>query len=254
MADRKNGYISLWRSFLKWEWYDDINTKTLFLHCLLNANYKENNWHGISIKKGQFVTSVQKLSVETGLSTQNIRTSLKKLELTNELTKQTFPNYTIITVKNWSKYQEGNKQTNKQLTNDQQTTNKPLTTTNKENNINNSNKGNNKHTMSFETFWKIYPKKTGKKTAQASFEKALNSGTSASVIIKALQKVVDLRWSKYPEEEKRYIPNPTTWLNQERWNDEVDSYVQKKKNKKQAKELPGYLKKNKTVNLKDLPF
>ena len=101
---------------------------------------------------------------------------------------------------------------------------------------------------------RIYPKKTGKKTAQASFEKALNSGASASVIIKALQKVVDLRWSKYPEEEKRYIPNPTTWLNQERWNDEVDSYVQKKKNKKYVKKTPNYLKKNKTVNLEDLPF
>lgn len=253
MADKKTGYISLWRSFLKWEWYDDINTKTLFLHCLLNANYKENNWHGITIKKGQFVTSLRKLSMDTGLSLQNVRTALSNLVSTHEITQQGTSKYTIITVKNWSKYQEGNTQTNKQLTHDQHTGNTRVTTTNKENNINNSNKGNNKHTMSFETFWKIYPKKTGKKTAQASFEKALNSGTSASVIIKALQKVVDLRWSKYPEEEKRYIPNPTTWLNQERWNDEVDSYVQKKKSNKQVKELPGFLK-DKKVNLEDLPF
>ena len=29
-----SGYIKLYRSLLNWEWYDDINTKTVFLHLL----------------------------------------------------------------------------------------------------------------------------------------------------------------------------------------------------------------------------
>ena len=252
MADKSTGYISLWRSFKKWEWYTNTNVKCLFIELLLSANREDKNWQGIKIKKGQLITSVARLSKETNLSIQNVRTALEKLVLTNEITIQTFPNFTIITVKNWSKYQDSNKQTNKPLTNLQQTPNKPLTTNNNQDNHNNHNKY--KSAAEFEKFWKIYPKKTGKMTAQASFEKALNSGTSAKRIIDALQLIVNLKWSKFPEDEKRYIPNPTTWLNQERWNDEVDSYVQKKKQEKKVKEIPEYMKKGKKVNLDDLPF
>ena len=71
------GFITLERSILNWEWYDNIPTKVLFMHCLLKANHKSNNWRGIDIKRGQFITSIQRLSDETGLTTKQIRTALK---------------------------------------------------------------------------------------------------------------------------------------------------------------------------------
>ena len=134
--DKELGYVLLHRKFVNWEWYDDLNTKSLFLHCILKANYTDKEWHGKLIERGSFVTSVNKLAIETGLSVQNVRTSLNKLESTNEITKVTTTTNTIITVNNYNEYQPSNILTNKQLTNDQQTTNKRLTTTNKRNKVN----------------------------------------------------------------------------------------------------------------------
>ena len=34
------GFIKIYRQLLEWEWYTDTNTKVLFLHCLLKANFK----------------------------------------------------------------------------------------------------------------------------------------------------------------------------------------------------------------------
>ena len=59
------GWIKFHRKFINWEWYDDINTSRLFIHCLLRANHQDKKWRGITIKMGQFVTSLSKLSTES---------------------------------------------------------------------------------------------------------------------------------------------------------------------------------------------
>lgn len=121
---KDKGFIVLYRKFLEWEWWDDIKTCHLFLYCLLRANYQDTVWRGITIKKGQFITSLRTLSSETGLSLQNVRTSLKKL--TQELTHESHSQYSIITVKNYTKYQKTNTQNNKQLTTDNNITNRTI--------------------------------------------------------------------------------------------------------------------------------
>lgn len=102
----ENGFVKLHRSLLKWEWYDDINTKILFIHLLLTVNYYDSNWHGETIKRGSRVVSRNKLSEETKLSEQSVRTAIKHLISTNELTKQNKGKYTILTVNNYDKYQD----------------------------------------------------------------------------------------------------------------------------------------------------
>ena len=57
------GYIKLFRQFSDWEWYKDINTKCLFLHCLISANFKDAKWQGIVVKRGQFITSLAHLAL-----------------------------------------------------------------------------------------------------------------------------------------------------------------------------------------------
>lgn len=113
---------------LDWEWYKDQNTKALFIHCLLKANWKDGKFEGMIIPRGSFVTTIDLLTKELGLSIQEIRTALKHLILTSELTSKNTNKYRVITVKNYELYQQANKQTNKQLTSKQQTTNKQLTT------------------------------------------------------------------------------------------------------------------------------
>jgi len=99
------GWIKLHRGLLDWEWYDDSNCFRLFIHLILTVNIKDKKWRGIIIKKGQIVTGRNKLSSETGLSVQQVRTALQKLGKTNEITTQKTPVGTVFTVVNWKKYQ-----------------------------------------------------------------------------------------------------------------------------------------------------
>ena len=63
-----SGYIKINRKILEWEWYRNINTKVLFLHCLLKANWKDGKFEGRGVKRGSFITSIKKLSLELGLT------------------------------------------------------------------------------------------------------------------------------------------------------------------------------------------
>ena len=130
-----NGFIVINRKILKWGWYDDQNTKLLFLHLLLKANWQDKEWHGMTIKRGQLVTGRKQLSKELKLTEQQVRTSLEKLISTSEVTKITTNKYTVITINNYDKYQNYNQENSQQTTNKQPTNNQQTTTTKQYNNI-----------------------------------------------------------------------------------------------------------------------
>lgn len=107
---------------MEWEWYTDANTTKVFLHCLLRANWKAGSWHGIHYKPGQFVTSLNSLAAENGLTIRQARTALEHLISTGEVSSTTTDEATgkkltknrIITVLNWDSYQGSDKQNDKQ--------------------------------------------------------------------------------------------------------------------------------------------
>lgn len=72
----------------------------------------------------------------------------------------------------------------------------------------------------FETFWKVYPRKVAKGAARKVFAKINPDEALFDKIIKAveLQSLQD-QWRK---DKGQFIPHPATWLNQERWDDEID--------------------------------
>ena len=137
-----NGFIVLHRSILSWEWYDDVNTTRVFIHCLLRANHTPRKWHGHLIGRGQFITSLAKLAKETRLSVRELRTALNHLIATHELTSETTKQFSIITITNYALYQDQKNTTDTlndtlndtQATNDRQTTDKRPTTNNNNNN------------------------------------------------------------------------------------------------------------------------
>ena len=124
MAD---AFIKLYKKMLEWEWYDDNNTKIVFLHCLLKANWKSGSWHGISYDPGQFITSLPSLAAETHLSVQQVRTAIEHLKSTGEITDFRQSNCRVITVNNWDAYQGDNRRSNRPSTDLQQTSNRPST-------------------------------------------------------------------------------------------------------------------------------
>ena len=100
-----SGYIKLYRSLLNWEWYDDINTKTVFLHLLLTVSIAESQWHGITVPRGSRVSSYAVLAKETRLTERQVRTAISHLEMTGELTRYKHPKFTVFAINNYDKYQ-----------------------------------------------------------------------------------------------------------------------------------------------------
>lgn len=122
------GHIKLYRKFMEWEWYMDINTKILFLHMLLKANWKEGKFQGNIVKRGSFISSISNLSAETGLSERNVRTAINHLKSTGEVTSKSTSKFTVFTIENYDLYQTTDKQDDKQATSDRQASDKQVTT------------------------------------------------------------------------------------------------------------------------------
>lgn len=131
------GWIKLHRQLLDWEWYDDINTSRLFIHLMITANHKDNNWRGIEIKRGSRLTSLDKLSSETNLSVSKIRTAIKKLISTNEIASKSHSQHTVFTMINYDTYQGDDKQVDKPIANESQTNDKQIATNKKVKNVKN---------------------------------------------------------------------------------------------------------------------
>ena len=103
----ENGYVKLYRSLLKWEWYDDVNTKIVFLHLLLTVSIEDSKWHGITVKRGSRVSSYPVLAKETGLSVKQLRTAISHLEATGEVARTKYPKYTVFAINNYDTFQSG---------------------------------------------------------------------------------------------------------------------------------------------------
>lgn len=96
---------------------------------------------GQSVKKGQYITTMKRLSFDTGLSARELRTCISKLKKTGEIDTNATKNYTRITICNYASYQLEEPFIDKPKTNDRQTKDKAKTNINK-NIINKENKNN----------------------------------------------------------------------------------------------------------------
>ncbi len=102
-------FVKVYRSMLDWCWHKDPNTFSLFVHLILAANIKPKKWKDIVVDRGQIVTSISKLSELTGLTLKQTRTALNHLKGTKEVAIKTTPKYSIITINNYEKFQQGAK-------------------------------------------------------------------------------------------------------------------------------------------------
>lgn len=109
-----NGWIKIHRSILHWEWYEDSATFKLFLHLILVANYNDKKFKGEEIQRGEVVRTYANLAKDSGLTIQQVRTALKKLESTGEIKicKHLNTKSTRVTVLNYTTYQDEEEATN----------------------------------------------------------------------------------------------------------------------------------------------
>lgn len=71
--------------------------------------------------------------------------------------------------------------------------------------------------LHFDRFYQMYPRKVGKGAAKKAFFLALKKSSAQKIIDAALE------YNRAcAGKDKKFIPHPSTWLNQERWDDEVE--------------------------------
>ena len=203
-----DAFVKLYKKMLEWEWYDDVNTCRVFIHCLLKANWKSGSWHGISYEPGQFITSLPNLAAETHLTVRQVRVALDHLKMTGELTDFRQSNCRVITVNNWNQYQGNDRPIDRPVTDKRQTCDRPVTA-DKEYKEYKEIK-NNKYICSFDDFWKIYPRKNDKAKAYKCYMARLNDGYSEDQLLTACK-----NYAKTCEEnktEQKYIKHAATFL------------------------------------------
>lgn len=134
------GWICVHRKLLEWEWFDDHNTFRLFMYFMLKANHQDKNWKGILIKRGQHLTSLDKIVAGSGLSKSQIRTAINKLKSTREIAHDSNAQHTVITIINYDLYQASDTQNSTPVAHESHTNDTPMTPNNNDNNGNNENK------------------------------------------------------------------------------------------------------------------
>lgn len=204
------GYVKLWRKSLDSEVWKDHNAWRVFTYVLMNVQWEPSTYptkYGIIVlTAGQFVTGRHKMATETSLTERNIRTALKLLSALSIVTIKTTNRYSVITLEKWQQYQTDGKEMTSRATS--------KVTTVKEGRIEENTP------VDFEAFWKAYPKKTGKGAALKAWSK--NKPPLAACLEALAWQVRTEQWTK---DQGQFIPHPTTWLNQSRWQDEPDKRI-----------------------------
>lgn len=205
-------------------------TRELWSYLLRNVNHDRNERLNINRGQGFFrLADIQEdLKWYSGYrknvySKPQLTKSLRRLREGNmvETTKET--RGLLITICNYDYYQDPKNYGG----NDEETVkgsrkkSKGRTINKNGKNNNNDNKKTCAYSSEFELFWEKYPKKIGKGAAYKSWNKV---DTSDGMVKKILEAVgLQKKSEDWLKDNGKFIPHPTTWLNQARWDDEVES-------------------------------
>lgn len=225
------GYIKLHRQIMENEFYfSEKFTKTqAWFDLLLLANHKPATVfiRGIEIhlSEGELCRSQISLADRWKWNFKTVKKFLDLLVERNMIKYRGDKITTIITIVNWQKYQKNGEQnyqvksvskhsysTDNGDQNEEQKENKMET----DNNVKNEKKNTCRW---FEEFWKEYPRKVSKKAAKGKFLSLCKDEETFREILAGLQ--LQKSCEQWNKENGKYIPHPATWLNQERWKDEL---------------------------------
>ena len=108
------GWIKLHRQILEneylWNAQDEpFDHRSAWIDLLLNANHKDKriyfNGKGITVKAGQWITSLHKLSVRWHWSLNRVRNYLNSLEEEQMIIRESNNSRTLLTIVNYAKFQ-----------------------------------------------------------------------------------------------------------------------------------------------------
>jgi hypothetical protein len=255
-----SGYFKLYRELLnKPIWLNSSNEQRVILITLLAmANWKETEWdyygEKIKLNPGQFIASapaIKERCNSSEITIMKIRTALERFEkldfLTVSLTGKSTKSGKLITIVNWRIYQsneeednrQNNRQNNKEITDRQPTDNRHIKEEGKEYKELKEDKE-----KGFERFWELYPSKRKKPVARIAWmNMRVHSEEQYALINAAVERYK--KTNQWQEENGRYIPDPDTFLQDERWTDEIKLSEAVQAADREAQEKDEWIAKNK---------
>lgn len=112
-------WIKLDRNILEWRWFKNGNVLKVFLYLLVHASRVDREEGSVFIGRGELIATQAQISEGTGLSRQEVRTSLENLTSTKDITKEKRAGKVVISIPRYDAYQRSNQNSNHSSTNDQ---------------------------------------------------------------------------------------------------------------------------------------
>lgn len=115
------GYIKLNRNLPHWQWYGDNNTLLVLVRLTLQAAWRDTQYQGVALKRGQVVTTQQEIMNQNHITKQQARTILDRLKSTGKITVERTAKFSVITLLDYDCFFDNNTQDNIQITHEQHT-------------------------------------------------------------------------------------------------------------------------------------
>lgn len=237
MGHVEGGFFLVARKFFASSMMDKppLHTK-LWFWMLERAMWKD----GDKLKRGQFVTSTpemqEAMSYRVGWRKETptkdeIRSAYEAFVKATMITTAKTTSGMVITILNYDLYQNPASYEAHSERHDEDTT-KPTATPHHREEGEERGKKEKKKTPAplppkgerdqlFDEFWQAYPKKVGKDAARKAWGKRKVDPHLLAAMLQAIEQ--QERTDQWTKDNGQYIPNPATWLNQGRWEDEVDT-------------------------------
>ncbi len=241
----RGGWVKLMRTITETRSYDHANALMLYIHCLMRANISDVIYKGVPLKRGQFLTSIRQMADECDMTYDQARRAFEMLEADSLITKKpankalgnaprnmpqntpkNTPNYmpgygTVVTVVGYG-FADSSSQSDA-------TVNATLPATEDAtlpaNSIRRKKKEEDMTPYTpqgddgafFDRFWNAYPRKENISAARREFDKLNPDEYLLEQMIEAIEAQKDSE--QWRRESGRYIPHPSSWIRDRRWED-----------------------------------
>ncbi len=226
------GYIFLHRKLLNSDlWRLPPATLKTAVYLVLSCNHKTLPWAETTIERGETFRTIKKMITETSLTAPTLRKALRKLESIGFIkTSNPMGKYrgSLIKVINYHQYQSSTSNlSDDSLPNESpelNSTDKSSSSCAQEKNKKHLNNSGPELEQQAEEIYKRYPRKVGKPYAIKAINKAINKCGFNHIFEKTKL------YAKEYNGDHRYIPHPSKFFNQERYNDDPSEWSQNVKN------------------------
>lgn len=241
-------YVRLHRKLIDWQFFKNGTVLKFWIYLLLKVTHK-NCYDGFGNKlvPGQLSTGIPEMAKGSRLTPSQVRTSIKHLIFSRQISRLNTNRCSIITITNWHEYQSDDRPVSSQIAgrsqaetfNYEDNLNSNISNINNINNIIIKNKEKkekkkNKKKNFIPTLEKLYQDWYPRKEGKTKGLKVLGIQITSLESLKRFERAVKNYAAAYKNEDKKYIKLFSTFCNKDVWVDWVD-VVQKPKEKPPVK-------------------